>query len=60
MNIRERLDNLKIRIQQPDFLNGEGLSNEVGIWFFCYNPKDEMAVRDFMEKLVVSQNFLVI
>lgn len=56
MNIRERLDNLKIRIQQPDFLKGEGLSNEVGIWFFCYQPKDEMVVRDFTEKLVTSQS----
>jgi len=56
MNIRERLDNLKIRIQQPDFLMGDGLSNEVGIWFFCYNPKEEMVVRNFTEKLVTSQS----
>ncbi len=56
MTINERLDNLKVRIQQADFLNGEGLSNEVGIWFFCYNPKHEMTVIDFTQKLVVSQN----
>lgn len=56
MNIKERLDNLKIRIQQPDFLKGEGLSNEVSIWFFCYKPEDEMIVRDFTEKLVINQN----
>jgi len=56
VNIKERLDNLKIRIQQSDFLNGEGLGNEVSIWFFCYDPKDEIVVKDFTEKLVVNQN----
>ena len=34
-----------------DFLEGKGLSNEVNIRIFCYDPKDEMAVRYFIEKL---------
>ena len=49
--ITERLDNLKEVIQQDDFLQGKGLSNEVNIRMFCYDPKDEMAVRHFTEKL---------
>lgn len=56
MTINESLDNLRRRIQQPDFLKGEGLSNEVGIWFFCYEPEEEMRVRAFTEKLVVDQS----
>ena len=27
-NINERLDNLKLEIQKPEFLEGKGLSNE--------------------------------
>ena len=44
-NITERLDNLKKTIQEDDFLQGKGLSNEVNIRMFCYNVKEEMAVR---------------
>lgn len=51
----ERLDKLKALIQDPDFLEGKGLSNEVNIRIFCYDPKDEMAVRCFTEKLMNDQ-----
>lgn len=51
-NLTERLDDLRERIQQTDFLEGKGLSNEVNIWFFCYDPKDEMSVRHLTEKLL--------
>ncbi|MBO4318187.1 MAG: hypothetical protein J5855_07925, partial [Mailhella sp.] len=51
-NLMERLDNLRSLIQEPDFLEGKGLSNEVNIRIFCYDPKEEMAVRHFTEKLV--------
>ncbi len=51
LSITERLDNLKKTIQEDDFLQGKGLSNEVNIRMFCYNAKDEMAVRHFVELL---------
>ena len=44
-DIKERLDNLRIRIQEPEFLEGKGLSNEVNIRIFCYDAEDEMTVR---------------
>lgn len=50
-DITERLDHLKKTIQEDDFLQGKGLSNEVNIRMFCYSPKDEMAVRSFAERL---------
>ena len=34
-NITERLDNLKKTIQEDDFLQGKGLSNEVIMWTPC-------------------------
>ena len=54
-NLMERLDNLRALIQTPEFLAGKGLSNEVNIRIFCYDPKDEMAVRHFIEKLITDQ-----
>ena len=54
-DILERLDKLKARLQDEDFLKGNGLSNEVNIHIFCYDPADEMAVRYFVEQLVSDQ-----
>lgn len=51
MDIKERLDLLKKTIQQEDFLLGKGLSNEVNIRMFCYDPKEEMIVRHFIERI---------
>lgn len=50
-SITERLDLLKETIQRTDFLKGEGLSNEVNIRMFCYESKEEMAIRAFTERL---------
>lgn len=49
-DIADRLDRMKKKIQEPAFLSGEGLSNEVNIRMFCYDPKDEMAVRYFVDE----------
>ena len=54
--LMERLDNLRALIQTPEFLEGKGLSNEVNIRIFCYDPKMEMAVRHFTDKLVTDQS----
>lgn len=50
-NINEKLDRLRSLIQDSDFLMGRGLSNEVNIRMFCYEPEDEMAVRHFTKQL---------
>lgn len=50
-HIEERLDHVRTLIQEPEFLEGKGLSNEVNIRIFCYEPEDEMAVRHFAEQL---------
>ena len=54
-DIKTRLDNLKLEIQKDEFLEGKGLSNEVNIRIFCYDPQDEMVVRNFVERVVVDQ-----
>ena len=55
-DIKKRLDNVRTLIQKPDFLEGKGLSNEVNIRIFCYDPKDEMIVRHFVNQLETDQS----
>ena len=55
-NIKERLDKLRNEIQEPDFLEGKGLSNEVNIRIFCYDPADEMTVQHFVNQLKTDQS----
>ena len=54
--IKERLDNLRIHIQEPEFLEGKGLSNEVNIRIFCYDAEDEMTVRQFIDQITTDQS----
>lgn len=56
IDIKQRLDLLKERIQTRDFLEGKGLSNEVNILMFCFAAEDEMVVRHFVEQLSFDQN----
>ncbi len=55
-NLNERLDHLRSRIQEPAFLEGRGLSNEVNIQIFCYDAKDEMSVQHFISQIVTDQS----
>ena len=56
-SLNARLDELTQVIQTSDFLEGKGLSNEVNIRFFCYDPKDEMAVREHVVKMKENKKF---
>ena len=54
--IKERLDRLRNLVQEPDFLEGKGLSNEVNIRIFCYDPSDELIVQHFINQMKADQN----
>ena len=54
-DIKERLDNLRIHMQEPEFLEGKGLSNEVNIRIFCYDASDEMIVCQFIDQITSDQ-----
>ena len=54
-NIKERLDQLRSLIQDPDFLTGKGLSNEVNIRIFCYDAEEELTVQHFVEQIKTDQ-----
>ena len=47
-NIYARLDALRERLSDEDFLENRGLSNEVGLYVFAYSPDEEMPVRHFL------------
>lgn len=51
-DLMHRLDRIKERISDANFLANKGLSNEVGIHVFAYDPKDELVVRDYINRLV--------
>ena len=51
-NIIQQLNEIKGRFSDEVFLNNKGLSNEVGIHVFCYDPKDEMIVRSFFTDMI--------
>lgn len=57
--ILKQLHEIKERFSDEVFLTNKGLSNEVGIHVFCYDPKEEMVVRSFFSNLknVEEQSF---
>lgn len=55
-NINERLDRVRDLLKDPDFLEGNGLSNEVNIRICCYDPADEMRVRHFVKQIMADQS----
>lgn len=50
-DIMKNLNKVSARLSEENFLTNKGLSNEVGIHVFCYDPKDEMTVRAYFENL---------
>lgn len=51
MDIKQRLDKLRELLLDQDFQSNRKTGNEVGLYIFAYNPKDEMPVRHFIESL---------
>ncbi len=65
MKLEERLELLKNKIQESDFLSAKGLGNEIPFWIFDYSPEKELLVRETVDKMIYnlkkrSVNVLVI
>jgi len=54
-DLNERLDKLRILVQDRNFLEGKGLSFEVNIRIFCYDPSEEMIVQHFLNQITTDQ-----
>ena len=50
-DIMNNLNKVSARLSEEAFLTNKGLSNEVGIHVFCYDPKDELTVCAFFDNL---------
>lgn len=50
-NLTEHFANLESKLQSPDFLNNQGLANEVGYYIFPYDIKDELKLQDLVADL---------
>lgn len=48
---QHRLDLILERIENPRFLQSDGLGNEVGFWIFDYPARDELLVRHHLSYL---------
>lgn len=55
-DIISRLNRVSARLSEEAFLTNKGLSNEVGIHVFTYDPKDELTVRAWFENLKKQQD----
>ena len=55
-DIMNSLNKVSARLSEESFLTNKGLSNEVGIHVFCYDPKDELTVRAFFDNLRAQQD----
>jgi hypothetical protein len=52
-NFEERLNGILPKLTSPDFLQNQGLGNEIGFWIFDYPPEQEMALRAFLQEVIV-------
>ena len=50
-DIIDSLNKVSSRLSEEAFLANKGLSNEVGIHVFCYEPKEELVVTEYFQKL---------
>ena len=49
--INDRLDQMEQRLQDENFRRSRGLSGEVSYYVFDYDPKEELIVRDRIQRL---------
>lgn len=50
--LAERLEAIRERLDNEDFLNNRGLGNEIGFYIFDYPPQFELMVREYLALLV--------
>lgn len=52
LTLDERLNKIIALISSKDFLDGNGLGNEIGFWVFDYPPEREIDVRTFFDDTI--------
>lgn len=49
--LQDRLNQIPEKILSSEFLNSQGLGNEIGFWIFDYDPAAELEVREYIKLL---------
>lgn len=49
--LNERLNQIPDKLLSREFLNSQGLGNEIGFWIFDYPAEQELSVREYIEFL---------
>lgn len=49
--LQDRLNQIPEKILSSEFLNSQGLGNEIGFWIFDYDPAAELDVREYIKFL---------
>jgi hypothetical protein len=49
----DRLNQIIPKVTSPEFLNNQGLGNEIGFWIFDYPPEREMDMRNFLYGTII-------
>jgi hypothetical protein len=49
--LQDRLNQIPEKILSSEFLNSQGLGNEIGFWIFDYDPAAELEVREYIKFL---------
>jgi hypothetical protein len=48
----DRLNQIIPKLTSADFLNNQGLGNEIGFWIFDYPPEREIEMREFLNETI--------
>lgn len=49
--LHDRLNQIPEKILREEFLQGQGLGNEIGFWIFDYEPQAELEIREYIHFL---------
>src|SRR5690606_36922251 len=50
-NVKSRADKIIDKIKEDKFIEGRGLGNEIGFYVFDYDPKHELYLREYVNRI---------
>ena len=53
LTFEDRLNQIIPKLTSTEFLNNQGLGNEIGFWIFDYPPEREMDMRNFLDGTIM-------
>ena len=57
MELKERLDKIKQKVESDSFYNQQSLGGELNFHIFDYNPEDELIIRNYIKDFIKSYSY---